>query len=78
MRIFVSVMQESEDRWKAWVPELPGCAARGTSQQEVSERIERAIRSYLASWDVPVPTDLQQEVVRLEPAMAAGASSFAD
>ena len=78
MRIFVSLVQESDNRWKAWVPELPGCAARGKSQQEVSERIERAIRSYLASWDVPVPTDLEQEIVRLEPAAMAGASSFAD
>ena len=78
MRIFVSIVQEADDRWKAWVPELPGCAARGKSQQEVSERIERAIRSYLASWDVPVPTDLQQEVIRLEPAMAAGSSAYAD
>ncbi len=65
MKFVVSMVQESPDRWRAWVPELPGCAARGKSQQEVTRKIDQAIRGYLASWDVAVPSDLEEELVEV-------------
>jgi predicted RNase H-like HicB family nuclease len=63
MKMVISMRQESAERWSAWVPELPGCSVRGKSQQEVAGKIDQAIRSYLSSWDVALPEDLDKEVV---------------
>ena len=71
MKIVVSMVHESPDAWRAWVPELPGCAARGRSQRDVENKIDEAIRGYLASWDVPVPQDIEEELVEV-PAGAEG------
>ena len=76
MKIVVSVVQESAEKWHAWVPELPGCAVRGKSQQEISRKIDQAIRGYLASWDVPVPEDLEK-VVQIGAATASREPAFA-
>ena len=66
MKMIISMKQESAERWSAWVPELPGCSVRGKSQQEVSRKIDQAIRSYLSSWDVALPEDLEKEVVDVD------------
>lgn len=76
MKFVVSMMQESPDRWRAWVPELPGCAARGRSQQEVGRKIDQAIRGYLASWDVAVPNELEEELVEVPAGSPTRAVAF--
>ncbi len=65
MKIVVSMEREPAGGWRAWVPELPGCAVRAQSQQEISRKIDQAIRGYLASWDVADPHDLEEELVQV-------------
>ncbi len=65
MRLIVNLMQESSEKWRAWVPELPGCAARGQSPGDVRKRIDQAIRGYLASLDLPDPDDIEEDVVQV-------------
>lgn len=67
MKIAVSLTRESPEAWRAWVPELPGCAARGKSQQDVERKIDQAIRGYLASWNIPELEDLEEEMVEVGP-----------
>ena len=74
MKVTVSMAQEAPERWHAWVPELPGCAACGKSQQDTQRRIDQAIRGYLASWDAVEPDDLVEEVVKVELASASRVS----
>ena len=63
MKIHVSISRDAKNQWRAWVPDLPGCVARGESQQDAIGKIDRAIRGYLASWDAPEPDHLEEEMV---------------
>jgi predicted RNase H-like HicB family nuclease len=45
---FLVILQpESDGRWSAWAPDLPGCASMGASEQEARARIREAIEVYL-------------------------------
>jgi predicted RNase H-like HicB family nuclease len=40
----------------AWLPEIPGCAARGDTVEEAERNLRAAFENYVASvltWDVP-------------------------
>jgi predicted RNase H-like HicB family nuclease len=55
------VIEHEGDAWGAYVPDLPGCVATGSSRQEVEVRIREAIPAHLtlmrqAGEDVPEPT----------------------
>ncbi|HVX23122.1 MAG TPA: type II toxin-antitoxin system HicB family antitoxin [Acidimicrobiales bacterium] len=55
------VIEHEGDAWGAYVPDLPGCVATGTSRQEVEARIREAIPAHLslmrqAGEEVPEPT----------------------
>jgi predicted RNase H-like HicB family nuclease len=41
--------------WAIWVPELPGCASAGRTEEEAMENIREAITLYLQ----PDPIDLE-------------------
>lgn len=46
----VVLEQDSETGdWAVWVPELPGCASAGRTEQEALENIREAIALYLRS-----------------------------
>jgi predicted RNase H-like HicB family nuclease len=45
-RVVLEQDAESGD-WAAWVPELPGCASAGETQEEALENIREAIALYL-------------------------------
>jgi predicted RNase H-like HicB family nuclease len=40
-------IKKSEEGVAIWVPELPGCASQGDSEQEALENIKDAIHEYL-------------------------------
>ena len=47
MSDYVVVFERAEDGgWGAYLPDLPGVVARGTSQDEVSDRIREAVEAY--------------------------------
>ncbi len=47
MSDYVVVFERAEDGgWGAYLPDLPGVVALGTSQDEVSDRIREAVEAY--------------------------------
>jgi len=47
MSEYVVIYEQSEDGgWGAYIPDLPGVVALGTSRAEVAERIQEAISAY--------------------------------
>ncbi len=52
----VVLEQDSETGdWAIWVPELPGCASAGRTEEEAMDNIREAIALYLQ----PDPIDLE-------------------
>jgi predicted RNase H-like HicB family nuclease len=47
MNDYLVIYEQAEDgAWGAYLPDLPGVVALGTSRSEVSERIEEALVAY--------------------------------
>jgi predicted RNase H-like HicB family nuclease len=71
MRYTVILQRESDGRYVAVVPSLPGCVSRGDTGEEALKNIEEAaelyIESILACGD-PLPTGDQREFVELSTA----------
>lgn len=55
MKLIVKVTKEAEGRYRAWCANLPGCFVRGKTYPEAWQKIDRAIRGYLASMNVSPP-----------------------
>jgi predicted RNase H-like HicB family nuclease len=58
---FAVIVEESQDSFGAYVPDLPGCIAVGESRAEVLELIQEAVRLHLSSLkergaDIPDPS----------------------
>jgi predicted RNase H-like HicB family nuclease len=71
-RGFAVVIEQAEDNYAAYVPDLPGCVATGATPSEVEERIRSAIALHLAGLradglTIPEPTS---RVAVVEPAPA--------
>jgi len=57
---YAVVIEHEGDAWGAYVPDLPGCVATGSSREEVERRIREAIPAHVALMresgeDVPEP-----------------------
>ncbi len=63
MKITVRICRETSGEFRAWCPSLPGCSARGTSQEHVMAQLERAIRGYLVSLNVVEPERLDPQML---------------
>jgi predicted RNase H-like HicB family nuclease len=61
MRIPVELVQVSARSYRARCLSLPGCAVVGESAQEAREKIDNAVRGYLASLGAAVPAELDLE-----------------
>jgi predicted RNase H-like HicB family nuclease len=59
MSEYVVVFERAEDGgWGAYIPDLPGVVALGTTHEEVSERIKEALGAYaeeMAALGRPLP-----------------------
>lgn len=49
MTVVVHIEQHKDESFRAWCPGLPGCRASGKDPKEARDKIEEAIRGYLAS-----------------------------
>jgi predicted RNase H-like HicB family nuclease len=59
MRLTVKIIHIGPNGFRAVCPSLPGCHARGRSQQEAVENIHTAIQGYLASMNAVVPQSIE-------------------
>jgi predicted RNase H-like HicB family nuclease len=61
MSEYYVIYEEGQTSWGAYVPELPGCAAVGSTRAEVARLIKDAIKMHIAGMQedgdpVPPPT----------------------
>jgi len=51
------VLEQDEEtgEWAAWVPELPGCASAGATEDEALQNIREAVALYLQPDPISVP-----------------------
>ena len=63
MRLCVRISQNERGHFVAVCPSLPGCVTFGDTQEQAEERLEEAIRGYIAAINNFVPERLDREVV---------------
>jgi predicted RNase H-like HicB family nuclease len=64
---YAIVIEKAADNYSAYVPDLPGCVATGTSVSEVEAEIREAIRFHIDGLradglSVPAPTSIAEYV----------------
>ena len=65
MKLCVRIHKNEVGRFTAQCPSLPGCMCFGTTRQEAGDKLEEAIRGYIAAVSNFVPEELTQEVVEV-------------
>lgn len=63
MKLCVRIIQDERGGFTAVCPSLPGCISRGQTREEARERLDEAIRGYIASINNFVPEHLDHEVI---------------
>ncbi|MGE5154846.1 MAG: type II toxin-antitoxin system HicB family antitoxin [Bdellovibrio bacteriovorus] len=65
---YAIVIEKAEGNFSAYVPDLPGCIATGTSVEEVEKEIKEAIAFHLAGMreDGLTPPDPRSQVEYVE------------
>ena len=62
MKLCIQIFEDC-DGYRAVCPSLPGCCSRGQSPHEAAEKLDEAIRGYLAAVGNFVPERVDHEVV---------------
>ena len=65
MKLCVRIVQDHRGRFTALCPSLPGCISRGLTRDEAREKLNEAIRGYIAALNNFIPENLMQEVVEV-------------
>ena len=60
MKLYVKIWRNDSGEYVAACPSLPGCITTGRTSEEAKERLEDAIRGYLASVNKFVPARLHE------------------
>ena len=63
MKFCIKIMRNEKGDFTAICVSLPGCMSRGQTREEAKEKLEEAIRGYLAAVGNFVPENLVHEVV---------------
>ena len=63
MKLTVRIFDNGQGGYTATCPSLPGCCCRGTTREEARERLDEAIRGYIAAVNNFVPENVVQELV---------------
>ena len=64
---YAIVIEQAEGNYSAYVPDLPGCIATGTTIQEIEQQIREAIEFHLDGLredglDIPKPVSKVEDV----------------
>jgi predicted RNase H-like HicB family nuclease len=57
VKLVIRISKDEKGEYRAWCPALPGCVARGRSQEEAKAHMGQAVFGYLASLNVALPTE---------------------
>ena len=63
MKLSVRLTVDDLGQFTAECPTLPGCISHGDSRHEACERLDEAIRGYMAAVNNFVPEHVEHEVV---------------
>jgi predicted RNase H-like HicB family nuclease len=63
MKVCIRIARDGKGGYTAICPSLPGCVSRGTTREEVTSRMDEAIRGYIAAVSNFVPERVIHEVV---------------
>ena len=65
MRTFVIVIEQTGNNYSAYAPEVPGCVATGSSEEEAELNMRSALEMHLEGMDQDgLPLESQHVVVR--------------
>jgi predicted RNase H-like HicB family nuclease len=67
MSRYLVIIEQGTSSFGAYVPDLPGCVAVGSSREEVKELIQEALTAHLEDMrrtgqDIPQPTSVPEYV----------------
>jgi len=65
MKLCVKLYRDSNGYYIAQCPSLPGCFAIGKTREEANQKIDDAIRGYIAALSDFVPERLEHEVLEV-------------
>jgi len=65
MRLAIRIVADEHGGYMAICPSLPGCMSRGTTRDEAKDKLDEAIRGYIAAVNNFIPENLIQEVVEV-------------
>jgi predicted RNase H-like HicB family nuclease len=64
MKVSIRIVKNDQGGFTAFCPVLPGCVSKGASKCQAKERLDEAVRGYLAAMGNFVPnTRLEEEVL---------------
>lgn len=64
MKLSIRIVADEHGGFMAVCPSLPGCISRGPTRREAQERLDEAIRGYIAAVNNFVPEHLDHEVLQ--------------
>ncbi len=60
MKLCVRIRKDEQGTFRGSCPSLPGCVASGQTEVQARQKLEEAIRGYLASVNNFVPEQIQE------------------
>ena len=63
MKLCVRIIRSDVGEYLAMCPSLPGCTSRGSTREEATDRLDEAIRGYIAAVNNFVPDQVEHQVV---------------
>lgn len=63
MKLCVRIMRDEHGGFIAICPSLPGCRSKGGTREEACDKLDEAIRGYIAAINNFVPEHLTHEVI---------------
>ena len=63
MKLCIRIVQTERGDFAALCPSLPGCTSRGNTRKQAEEKLDEAIRGYIAALSNFVPEQLEHEVI---------------
>ncbi len=65
MKLSVHICKNEEGTFTALCPSLHGCTSRGKSREEARDKLDEAIRGYIAAVSNFVPEHVMRDVVEV-------------
>ena len=65
MKLCIRVTHNENGDYTAICPSLPGCVCRGETREQATEKLDEAIRGYIAALSNFVPDRVEHEVLEV-------------